>query len=122
MKILLAAVFGFAALALAGTAPAKADDTAKLLGKWEVTKSTGDTPVGAIVEFAKDGKLAITISNEGKDVKLDGTYKLDGKKLAVKLTLGEQKVEHDLTATFKGADGLELEDGDKKVDTLKKKK
>lgn len=122
MKTLLAAVFGFAALALAGTAPAKADDTPKLLGKWEVTKSTGDTPVGATVEFAKDGKLSVTINNDGKDLKFDGTYKLDGKKLSVKLTLGEQKEEQDFTVTFKGDDGLELEDRDKKVDTLKKKK
>lgn len=122
MKTLLAAVFGFAVLALAGSASVKADDAPKLLGKWEVTKSTGDTPVGAVVEFAKDGKLSVTISNEGKDVKLDGTYKLNGKKLSVTLSVNEQKVEQDLTATFKGDDGLELEDADKKTDTLKKKK
>ncbi len=120
MKTLMAAVFGLAVFALAGHA--KADDTPKLLGKWEVTKSTGDTPVGTVVEFAKDGKMTAAVTLEGKDVKLDGTYKLDGKKLAVKLTLGEQKIEHDFTLTFKGDDGLELEDSDKKVDTLKKKK
>ena len=55
-------------------------------------------------------------------VKVEGTYKLDGKKLKVNLTLNEQKIEHEFTVTFKGDDGLELEDGDKKVDTLKKKK
>lgn len=120
MKTLLAAAFALTVFALAGHA--KADDTPKLIGKWEVTKTTGDTPVGAVVEFAKGGKLSVTINNEGKDVKLDGTYKLDGKKLAVKLTLNEQKIEHDLTVTFKGDDALELEDSDKKVDTLKKKK
>ncbi|MDY3558277.1 TIGR03066 family protein [Gemmata sp. JC673] len=122
MKTLLAAVFAFAALGLAGTAPAKADDTPKLLGKWEVTKSASDTPVGTVIEFAKDGKLLVTINNEGKDLKLDGTYKLTGKKIALKLSLNEQKIEQDLTVTFKGEDGLELEDADKKVDTLKKKK
>lgn len=122
MKTLLAAALGLAVFALAGHAGAKADGTPKLLGKWEVTKSTGDTPVGAVVEFAKDGKLTVTISNEGKDVKLDGTYKLTDKKLSLKLSLNEQKIEHDLTATFKGDDTLELEDSDKKVDTLKKKK
>ncbi|VTR97275.1 unnamed protein product [Gemmata massiliana] len=120
MKTLLAAVFGLAVFALAGHA--RADDTAKLLGKWEITKSTGDSPVGAIVEFAKEGKMTVTINNDGKDLKLEGTYKLDGKKLAVKLTLNEQEIKHDLTVTFKGDDGLELEDADKKVDTLKKKK
>ncbi|AWM39642.1 hypothetical protein GobsT_20100 [Gemmata obscuriglobus] len=122
MKTLLAAVFAFAALGLVGTVPAKADDTPKLLGKWEVTKSASDTPVGTVIEFAKDGKLLVTINNEGKDLKLDGTYKLTGKKIALKLSLNEQKIEQDLTVTFKGEDGMELEDADKKVDTLKKKK
>ncbi len=120
MKTFLAAVFGFAVFTLAQ--PAKADDTPKLLGKWEITKSTGDTPVGAIVEFAKDGKMTAMVNLDGKDLKLNGTYKLDGKKLSVKLTLNEQKIEHDFTVTFKSDDGLELEDNDKKVDTLKKKK
>lgn len=123
MKTFLAAALGLAVFALVGRADdKKADDTPKLLGKWEVTKTTGDTPVGTIVEFAKDGKMTATVNIDGKDVSIDGTYKLDGKKLAVKLTLGEQKIEQDLTVTFKGDDGLELEDSDKKVDTLKKKK
>ncbi|MFM8273772.1 MAG: DUF5640 domain-containing protein, partial [Gemmata sp.] len=102
--------------------PARADDTPKLLGRWEVAKSTGDTPVGTVVEFLKDGKLTAAVNLDGKDLKLDGTYKLDGKTLHIKLTLNEQKVEQDFTVAFKGDDGLELEDKDKKVDTLKKKK
>lgn len=117
MKTLLAALV---VIALAGHA--RADDAPKLLGKWEVTKSTGDTPAGTVVEFQKGGKLTATVTIEDKAVKLDGTYKLDGKKLTVALTLNEQKLEHDFTATFKGDDGLELEDADGKVDTLTKKK
>lgn len=120
MKTLPAAALGLALFALATNA--RADDTPKLLGKWEVTKTTGDTPVGTVVDFAKDGKMTAAVTLEGKEVKLDGTYKLDGKKLALKLTLGEQKLDQDFTITFKGDDGLELEDADKKVDTLKKKK
>jgi uncharacterized protein (TIGR03066 family) len=119
MKTLLATVV----CALAFTANAKADDTPKLVGKWEITKSTGDTPVGAIVEFTKNGKLLVEIQLDGKEMKLEGTYKLDGKKLSVKLTLNEQKVEHDFTITLKDKDEtLELKDKDDKVDTLKKKK
>ncbi|QJW97906.1 TIGR03066 family protein [Frigoriglobus tundricola] len=121
MKPLCAAVLGLATMfALAGSA--RADDTAKLLGKWEVTKSGGETPVGTVVEFAKDGKMTANLSLDGKDLKLEGTYKLDGKKLSVKLKLNEEKIEHDFTITFKGDDELHLEDGDKKVDSLKKKK
>jgi uncharacterized protein (TIGR03066 family) len=118
---LCAAMLGLATVfALAGSA--KADDTAKLIGKWEVTKSGGETPMGAIVEFAKDGKLTVTVKLDDKEMKLDGTYKLDGKKLKVSLTLNDQKIEHESTITFKGDDELTLEDTDKKVDTLKKKK
>ncbi len=121
MKLVCAAVLGLVTV-FALTGSAKADDTAKLLGKWEITKSAGETPVGTVVEFAKDGKMTANLTLDGKDVKLDGTYKLDGKKLKVNLTLNEQKIDHEFTVTFKGDDGLELEDADKKVDTLKKKK
>ena len=37
-------------------------------------------------------------------------------------TVQKLTIEHDFTITFKGDDELQLEDGDKKVDTLKKKK
>ena len=118
---LFAAVLGLATLfALAGSA--KADDAAKLVGKWEVTKSSGETPVGAIVDFAKGDKMTVMVKLDDKDVKLTGTYKLDGKKLKVNLTFNDQKIEHEFTVAFKGDDELTLEDSDKKVDTLKKKK
>ena len=120
MRSLGAAVLGLAVFALVG--PARADDTAKIVGKWEVTKSGGDTPVGALVEFAKDGKMTANVNLDGKDVKLTGTYKFDGKKLKVDLTLNEQKIDYEFTVKFKGDDEMELEDADKKVDTLKKKK
>jgi uncharacterized protein (TIGR03066 family) len=116
-----AAVLGLATMfALAGSV--KADDAAKLVGKWEVTNSGGDTPKGAIVEFTKDGKVTAMVNLDGKDVKLAGTYKLAGKKLKVNLTLNDQKIEHEFTVTFKGNDEMMLEDADKKVDTLKRKK
>jgi uncharacterized protein (TIGR03066 family) len=120
MKPLCAAVLGLVVFATAGSA--KADDAAKLLGKWEVTKSGGDTPVGALVEFAKDGKMTANVTLDGKELKLAGTYKLDGTKLKVNLTLNEQKVDHEFMVKFNGDDELTLEDADKKVDTLKKKK
>jgi uncharacterized protein (TIGR03066 family) len=120
MKPLCAAVLGVVVLALAGSA--RADDAPKLLGKWEVTKSGGDTPVGSIVEFAKDGKMTANVTLDGKALKFTGTYKLDGAKLKVNLMHNEQKVDYELTLKFNGDDELNLEDPDKKVDTLKKKK
>lgn len=119
MKSLCAAVLGLAVFALAGYA--KADDAAKLVGKWEVTKSGGDTPVGTVADFQKGGKLTATINLDGKDVKLTGTYKFDGKKLQVKLMQGEDKIEHEFDVKFKGDDELTLTDGEK-TDTLKRVK
>jgi uncharacterized protein (TIGR03066 family) len=120
MKSLCAAALGLAVFFVA--APAKADDADKLLGKWEVTKSGGETPMGTIVEFAKDGKMTAIVNLDGKDVKLTGTYTLKDKKLAVKLKLDDQDINHDFTIKFPTDDSLELEDKDKKIDTLKKKK
>lgn len=120
MKAFCAGVLGLAMVfAVSGTA--KADDVAKLLGKWEVTKSSGETPVGTVVDFQKDGKMTASVTLEGKEVKLTGTYKLDGKKLKINLMLNDQKIEHEFTPKFKSDTELELEDNDKKVDTLKKK-
>src|SRR5215207_4360684 len=120
MKALFATMLGLVVFVLVGSV--KADDNAKLVGKWEVTKSGGDTPMGSLVEFTKDGKMTANVLLDGKDTKLTGTYKFDGKKLTVNLTLNEQKIDHELTVKFNGDDEMTLEDTDKKVDTLKKKK
>ena len=120
MRPLCAAVLGLMVFATAGSV--RADDAVKLLGKWEVTKSGGDTPVGSLVEFAKDNKMTANVNLDGKELKLTGTYKLEGTKLKVNLTLNEQKIDHEFTVKFNGDDELTLEDADKKVDTLKKKK
>lgn len=116
MKALGAAVVGLVALAGAVRA-----DEAQLVGKWEVTKSGGETPVGTAVEFAAGGKLTATVPVDGKELKLGGTYKLEGKRLKLTLKLNEQELAHEFAATFK-ADTLELEDAEKKVDVLTKKK
>jgi uncharacterized protein (TIGR03066 family) len=49
----------------------------KLLGTWEVTKS--DTaPVGAILEFKKDGTMKLTVKEDGKETSMECKYKVDG--------------------------------------------
>ena len=118
MKAICAAVLGLAVVASASSV--RADDTAKLVGKWEVTKSGGEVPVGSLVEFTKDGKMTANVTLDGKELKLAGTYKLTGDKLKVNLMLNEQKIDHEFTVKF-NKDELTLEDADKKVDTLKKK-
>lgn len=84
-------VLGFT-LAVLAVHPAGADDkkvekidAAKLVGKWELR--------GQVVEFMKDGKLAVTIPGAGGSVKLNGTYKVEGNKLTtvVKAANGDAK-------------------------------
>ena len=121
MKPLCATVLGLVVFVANGAV--RADDADKLIGKWEITKSDNEAPVGTVVEFMKDGKMKAVVKHDGADLNLTGTYKLDGKKLSVKLMLGDEKIEHDYTITFKDKDEtLEMADADKKVATLKKKK
>ena len=124
MKRVSAVVLGVVVLGLTGSAPAADTDDypKKIVGKWEITKAGGDVPVGSTIEFTKDGKLAAAIKAEGQELKLTGTYKLDKDKLAVKITVENQTVEETVTVKKLTDEDMELEDKDKKVDVLKKKK
>jgi len=122
MKTLSGAVLGACLIAFAGPASAQDDHAKKIVGAWEVAKTTGDLPAGTTVEFQKDGKIAIVIKEADKDMKLDGTYKVEKDKLNVTITVMGQKHEESLTIKKLTDDALELEDKDKKVETFKKKK
>ena len=123
MKKLLAAVA--VALVFVGSAPA-ADkvDPAKLVGKWELTKSADESaPKGAVVEFTKDNKVSITFDANGKEIKLEGTYKVDGDKLTVKISFPGGKDNED-TDTIKTLtdEKLVTVDKEKKENEFTKKK
>ncbi|HEX3151389.1 MAG TPA: hypothetical protein VHR66_25140, partial [Gemmataceae bacterium] len=48
---------------------------------WVVTKTEeGAPPVGAMAEFHKDGKLTVTMKMDDKEVKMEGTYKVEAHK------------------------------------------
>ena len=71
-------------------------DPTKLVGKWELTRSTDpQAPKGALVEFTKDNKVLISFSVGGKEEKSDGTYRVNGDKLSVKLNDPEAKDKED---------------------------
>ncbi|HVL12549.1 MAG TPA: TIGR03066 family protein [Gemmata sp.] len=118
MKTLSAAILGVCVVVFAGAAAAQDDNAKKILGAWEVAKMTGDLPVGAVVDFQKDGKMAVILKEDGKEMKLAGTYKLEKDKLNVTLMIGEEKHEEALTIKKLTDDALELEDKDKKVETF----
>ncbi len=57
-----------------------------LLGKWEAEKP----PEGvekAVVEYLKDGKLSVEVEAQGQKHKFEGTYKLEGDKLNIKIDI-----------------------------------
>ena len=71
-------------------------DPAKLVGKWELTRSTDkDAPKGAVVEFTKDNKVLVSFTAGGKEEKAEGTYRVNGDKLSVKLNDPESKDKED---------------------------
>jgi uncharacterized protein (TIGR03066 family) len=92
MRAILAGL-AVAALTVAagGYAAAKDEkvDGKLLVGKW--TPKEADKKGKMFLEFTKDGKLSLSINFEKGDVKkelkAEGTYKLDGNKLAVTIEL-----------------------------------
>ena len=124
MKGILAAAAAALLFVGAGRSAADKVDAGKLVGKWELTKSSDESaPKGAMVEFTKDNKVTITFDANGKEVKLEGTYKVDGEKLTVKLPLPGGKDNED-TDTIKMLtdEKLVLIDKDKKENEFTKKK
>jgi uncharacterized protein (TIGR03066 family) len=123
MKALSALVLGVFALGLAAGAVADEKDYPKLIvGKWEITKSDL-APVGSVVEFTKDGKLMAVVKDQGQELKLEGTYKVDKDKLNTKIKLPCGNTTDD-TDTIKMLtdESMEIENSMKKVTAFKRKK
>jgi uncharacterized protein (TIGR03066 family) len=125
LRLLLAGVM--AVTLTAGTQAEKKEekkDTAKLLGgTWEVVKAApGTLPVGSIMEFGKEGKLKLSVKAEGKEHQLDATYKVDGNKIALTVSLGDEEKKQILTIKKISQSDLSFEDEDGKSAELKRKK
>ena len=77
-----------------------------LIGKWEVTKAEeGTVPVGALLEFSKDGKIKATFKKDGEEMKVEGTYKLVGDTLTVTMKEKEEEKSDKVTITKLSAEG-----------------
>lgn len=113
-------LLGFAvilALTCSATAAQNKIDGAKLVGKWEpVTPKKGEVMV---MEFTKDGK--ITITGE-KDLKIEGTYKLDGDKLALNVKFMDVEIKEVVTLTKLTDTEMEGKDKEGKAESFKKVK
>ena len=102
MKGILAACAAAVLFAGPATAQDKKVDAGKLVGKWELTRSTDESaPKGAVVEFAKDNKLAITLDFGGKKLELTGTYKVEADKITVRIKSPDGGKDEEDTDTIK---------------------
>ena len=114
-----------AVLVVGGGRAADKIDPAKLVGKWEITKTEDETaPKGAVVEFTKDKKVTLTIDAGGKKVELGGTYKVDADKLTVTFKAPDSGKESSDTDTIKSLtdDKLVLVDNKGKATEFARKK
>jgi uncharacterized protein (TIGR03066 family) len=120
LRVLLA---GFAVVALTAGVRAEKKDNAKLLvGTWEVTKSfEKGPPVGATVEFGKDGSVKGTHKADGKDVTHGGTYKLDGDKIDMVMKDGDKESKRSVTIKKISATELTLSHDDMVIELKRKK-
>jgi uncharacterized protein (TIGR03066 family) len=102
----------------------KADNAKLLVGKWEATKTDpGTLPTGAIVEFTKDGKLIVTGKDkEGKEIKHEGTYKVEGNSFSVTVKSGDEEKTQTITITKISDKELHTKNQDGKVVELKRTK
>jgi uncharacterized protein (TIGR03066 family) len=121
------AIAGFLVLGLTlvGTAggDTEKDIAKKLVGKWELTKSSEKKgiPPGATIQFTKDGKLKFHLKFGDKDFDFGGSYKLDGKKLTVTIEFMPGKEKTDTVTIEKLTDKeLHIKDDKGKVDEFKR--
>lgn len=89
--------------------PDDKDDAKKLVGKWEPKEAKEGFK--SVLEFTADGKVTISGTRKDKDFKVEGTYKLDGKKLTWTVKPeGKEERKEELTVTKLADDELGFED------------
>ena len=72
-------------------------DAKRLVGKWSA-KNAKEGRLG-VIEFTKDGEVAITITSDGKETKREGTYQVDGDKLSLRVKSGNSEAIYNMTVT-----------------------
>jgi uncharacterized protein (TIGR03066 family) len=89
MRVAGAGILLCATLLLSGCG--KKSNADLIVGKWELTKAVEGVPAGMVTEFTKDGKVKATVNLGGKDLTMEGTYKVDGDKLTVTMKMGQME-------------------------------
>lgn len=79
------------AVALVGDVRGDAKDEAQkaLLGKWSMKQKMGDLEIDGLLEFTKDGKLAMKMKVKEMELNFSGSYKvLSDTELEVTISVG----------------------------------
>ncbi|HZT83368.1 MAG TPA: TIGR03066 family protein [Gemmataceae bacterium] len=115
-------VLGLAAVSHAGAqnADKKAPNKENLVGVWDVTKSE-EAPKGATIEFTRDGKVIISIPQEGKAIKFEGTYTVEGNKITTAIKFGDKVKKETVTIKELSDTKLVTVDEKSKVEEFKKR-
>ncbi|MFM8273110.1 MAG: TIGR03066 family protein [Gemmata sp.] len=116
-------LLGITAILVLSCGAAAADDkidAAKLVGKWEPKEAKKGESM--LMEFTKDGKLVVTGKMNDKDVKIEGTYKLEKDKLSFVLKFMDIEIKETVTLTKLTDDEMSGKDKDGKEESFKKLK
>ncbi|MCI0702375.1 MAG: TIGR03066 family protein [Planctomycetia bacterium] len=95
-------------------------DAKKLLGKWESNPPKKGESI--VMEFAANGKLTMSGDVNGKELKVEGTYKLEGDKLSFELRHMGETSKATITLTKLTDNELEGKDSKGKSEAFKKVK
>ena len=95
-------------------------DGAKLVGKWEPKEPKKGEEF--VLEFAKDGKMVVSGTLDGKPQTLEGSYKLDGAKLSFELKALGETIKETIVVLKLSDEELEARDKDGKVEVLTRAK
>lgn len=96
-------------------------DAAKLIGKWELVE--GKKGQSLVLEFLAGSKINVLVVEAGKEVKLEGSYKVyENNKMDVTLKYMSDEIKESLVIKKLTADELITEDSKGKSETMKRKK
>lgn len=118
-RIIVAAVCLVAAACLA-SAQGPTIDAKKLVGVWEVVKSS-DAPPNATVEFTADGKMIMKVEIKGKMLTMTDAYVVEGNKIVQIVKIAGKETRNPQAVVKLTATELHLKDDKGAVDELKRK-
>ena len=98
----------------------EAIDAKKLIGKWEPKEPKKGEEF--VLEFAKDGKMVVSGTLDGKPQTLVGSYTLDGPKLSFELKAVGETIKETIVVLKLTDEELEARDKDGKVEVLTRAK